>query len=65
MITFTYTEEQLVCLFHGRPETAYSLDDAPVEFIRDALAWNDANADLDGLDRATLLEIFHRDFLQA
>ena len=62
-ISYTFTEGQIVELFHGVPQDAWSIQTAPDDVIRAALAWNDANGDFDNLSRVHLLEIFLSDFI--
>ena len=63
MISYDFKEGQIVRLFEGRPETAWAIYDAPDELLREVIIWNDGDADVDGLNRATLLEIFLSDFI--
>lgn len=62
-LSYDFREGQLVRLYHDRPETAWSIYDAPDRILRDALAWNDPNGDFDTLKRVHLLEIFLSDFI--
>ena len=41
-ITFKFADGQLVKLQEDRPEEAYLLVEAPTEFLREYLAWNDS-----------------------
>lgn len=63
MTTYDFKEGQIVRLFHGRPETAWTIYDAPNDVLQAALEWNDSNGDFDGLNRVQLLEIFLSDFI--
>ena len=56
-VRFTIAEDQIVKLFHDRPEGAYLPVDAPTEFLREFCAWNDRNGDYDDLSREDLLTI--------
>ncbi len=62
-ISYTFTESQIVELFHGVPQAAWDIYSAPDEVLIRALEWNDANGDFEGLDRLRLLEIFLADFI--
>lgn len=62
-VTYTFTEGQIVELFHGRPQDAWNIYDAPDDVIRRAIAWNDPNGDFDDVPRVQLLEIFLADFI--
>jgi hypothetical protein len=64
-IVYDFQDGQLVELFHGRPQAAWSLYDVPDEILRKALAWNDRNGDFDDVPRVHLLEIFLVDFVQS
>jgi len=60
---YTFTDGQIVELFHGVPHDAWAIYSAPDDVIIRALEWNDRNGNFEGLDRATLLEIFLADFI--
>lgn len=62
-ISYTFTEGQIVELFHGVPQNAWPIYSAPDDVIVRALAWNDANGDFEGLPRVHLLQIFLSDFI--
>jgi hypothetical protein len=62
-ISYTFTEGQIVELFHGVPHDAWDIYSVPDDVIIRALEWNDANGDFEGLDRLRLLEIFLSDFI--
>jgi hypothetical protein len=64
MISYDFKEGQLIRLFHGVPETAWTIYQAPTEELRAAITWNDANGDFDELERVHLLEIFIHDFIR-
>ena len=63
MISYDFKEGQLIRLFHGVPDDAWTIYQAPTEELRAAVTWNDANGDFEGLTRQTLLEIFLHDFI--
>lgn len=44
-VTFAYTERQLVRCFHGRPEEAHYIAQAPRAFLIEFLQWNYSNTD--------------------
>jgi hypothetical protein len=62
-LSYTFTEGQLVELFHGVPHDAWTIYNAPDDVIIRALEWNDKDGDFDGLNRLSLLEIFLADFI--
>jgi hypothetical protein len=62
-LSYTFTDGQIVELFHGRPHDAWDIYSAPDEVLIRALEWNDANGDFEGLERVRLLEIFLSDFI--
>ena len=64
MISYDFKEGQLVRLFHGVPEEAWIIYEAPTEELRSAIAWNDRNGDFDDLERVHILEIFIHDFIR-
>ena len=64
MISYDFKEGQLCRLFHGVPEDAWTIYEAPTEELRKAIAWNDANGDFDHLERVDILEIFIHDFIR-
>lgn len=63
MISYDFQEGQLVELFHGVPQEAWTIFEAPDQVIHGALLWNDPDGDFDDLTRQTLLEIFLHDFI--
>jgi hypothetical protein len=63
-ITYDFKEGQLIRLFHGVPDQAWTIYQAPTEELRKAIAWNDANGDFEELERVDLLEIFIHDFIR-
>lgn len=63
VIAYDFREGQLIRLFHGRPEDAWSIYDVPDEILSDAITWNDANGDFENLPRVKMLEIFISDFI--
>jgi hypothetical protein len=63
MISYDFREGQLVRLFHGVPEEAWTIYEAPTEELRACIKWNDKNGDFDELDRLVILEIFLFDFI--
>ncbi len=62
-LSYDFLEGQLIELFHGIPQEAWSIHDVPDSELRKAIAWNDPNGDFDHLDRVTMLEIFIHDFI--
>jgi hypothetical protein len=62
MISYDFKEGQLIRLFHGVPDDAWTIYQAPTNELRAAIAWNDANGDFDQLERVDILEIFIHDF---
>lgn len=62
---YDFQEGQLVELFHGRPQAAWSIYEVPDEILRKALQWNDRNGDFDDLPRVHLLELFLGDFVRS
>ncbi len=64
MISYDFTEGQLIRLFHGVPDDAWTIYQAPTDELRAAIAWNDANGDFDQLERVDILEIFIHDFIR-
>jgi hypothetical protein len=62
-ITYDFREGQLVRLYHGVPETAWTIYDTPDDVLRAAIAWNDPDGDFDDLARVHMLEIFLHDFI--
>tara|TARA_R110000868_G_scaffold215154_1_gene465251 strand:- start:1972 stop:2367 length:396 start_codon:yes stop_codon:yes gene_type:complete len=62
-LSYTFTEGQIVELFHGVPHDAWTIYSAPDDVIIRALQWNDSNGDFEGLERVRLLEIFLSDFI--
>ena len=63
-ISYDFKEGQLVRLFHGVPDEAWTIYQAPTEELRAAIAWNDSNGDFDNLARVDILEIFIHDFIR-
>lgn len=62
-ITYDFKEGQIVRLYHGVPETAWTIYDTPDDVLREAIAWNDPDGDFDDLQRVQMLEIFLSDFI--
>jgi hypothetical protein len=62
--SYDFIEGQLIRLFHGVPDEAWTIYQAPTEEPRKAIAWNDANGDFEELERVDLLEIFIHDFIR-
>lgn len=62
-VTYDFIEGQLVELFHGVPQDAWTIYKTPDNVLRRALEWNEPNGDFDGLERSILLEIFLHDFI--
>jgi hypothetical protein len=62
-LSYTFTDGQIVELFHGRPHDAWAIYTAPDDVIIRALQWNDKNGDFEDLPRAQLLEVFLADFI--
>jgi hypothetical protein len=62
-LSYTFTDGQIVELFHDRPQAAWSIYSAPDEVLIRALEWNDRNGDFEDLPRAQLLEVFLADFI--
>jgi hypothetical protein len=54
----------LIRLFHGVPDEAWIIYQAPTEELRRAITWNDSNGDFEELERVDLLEIFIHDFIR-
>jgi hypothetical protein len=63
-ISYDFKEGQLIRLFHGVPDEAWTIYQAPTEELRAAIAWNDRNGDFDELERVHILEIFIHDFIR-
>jgi 2-hydroxychromene-2-carboxylate isomerase len=63
-VTYDFKEGQLIRLFHGVPDDAWTIYPAPTEELRRAIAWNDRNGDFDELERVHILEIFIHDFIR-
>jgi hypothetical protein len=63
-ISYDFKEGQLIRLFHGVPDEAWTIYQAPTEELRAAITWNDANGDFDELERVHILEIFIYDFIR-
>jgi hypothetical protein len=64
-LSYTFTEGQIVELFHGVPHDAWDVYSVPDEVLIRALEWNDSNGDFEGLERVRLLEIFLSDFIRS
>jgi hypothetical protein len=64
MISYDFKEGQLIRLFHGIPDDAWTIYQAPTEELRRAIIWNDSNGDFEELERVDLLEIFIHDFIR-
>ena len=64
MVSYDFKEGQLIRLFHGVPDEAWIIYEAPTEELRAAIAWNDRNGDFDDLERVHILEIFIHDFIR-
>jgi len=64
-VSYDFKEGQLIKLFHGRPDQAWHIYQAPTEELRNAITWNDRNGDFDHLERVDILEIFISDFIQS
>lgn len=64
MISYDFKEGQLIRLFHGVPDDAWIIYQAPTDELRAAIAWNDRNGDFDDLERVHILEIFIHDFIR-
>ena len=62
-ISYDFIEGQLVELFHGVPQMAWTIYEMPDYVLRRALVWNDRDGDFDECDRKTMLEIFLHDFI--
>jgi hypothetical protein len=62
-LSYTFTEGQIVELFHGVPHDAWDIYSVPDEVLIRALEWNDSNGDFEGLERLRLLEVFLADFI--
>ena len=63
VISYDFRDGQLIRLFHGRPEDAWSIYSVSDEVLRAAITWNDQNGDFENLSRAKMLEIFISDFI--
>jgi hypothetical protein len=63
-ISYDFKEGQLVRLFHGVPDAAWLIYQAPTEELRAAITWNDANGDFEELERVDILEVFIVDFIR-
>ncbi len=63
MISYDFKEGQLIRLFHGVPDDAWIIYQAPTDELRKAIKWNDSNGDFENLERVVLLEIFIHDFI--
>jgi hypothetical protein len=64
MISYDFKEGQLIRLFHGVPDDAWTIYQVPTEELRAAVTWNDSNGDFEELERVHLLEIFIHDFIR-
>jgi hypothetical protein len=64
MISYDFKEGQLIRLFHGVPDEAWTIYQVPTEELRAAVTWNDSNGDFEELERVHLLEIFIHDFIR-
>jgi hypothetical protein len=62
-LSYTFTDGQIVELFHGVPHDAWAIYSAPDDVIIRALQWNDKNGDFEDLPRTQLLEVFLADFI--
>ena len=62
-VSYDFKEGQVVSLFYGVPQEAWSIYEASDDVLREALSWNDKDGDFDGLPRVALLEIFLADFV--
>lgn len=63
MISYDFKEGQLIRLFHGVPDEAWIIYQAPTDVLRACIKWNDRDGDFDDLERVTILEIFLHDFI--
>jgi hypothetical protein len=63
-ISYDFKEGQLIRLFHGVPDEAWTIYQAPTEELRAAITWNDRNGDFEELARVDILEIFIHDFIR-
>lgn len=63
-VSYDFKEGQLIRLFHGVPDAAWTIYQAPTEELRAAITWNDANGDFEELARVDILEIFIHDFIR-
>lgn len=64
-ISYDFQDGQLVEMFHGVPQDAWTIYDTPDDKLRAAIAWNDRDGDFDECDRTTMLEIFLHDFIMS
>jgi hypothetical protein len=62
-ISYDFKEGQLIRLFHGVPESAWLISEAPEDVLIECLSWNDSNGDFEGLNRFTLLELLLSEFI--
>lgn len=63
MTSYDFLEGQIVQLFHGIPEKAWTIYEVSDEKLRAVLQWNDKNGDFDETPRRLMLEIFLHDFI--
>jgi hypothetical protein len=61
--TYDFKEGQLVRLFHGRPEAAWTIHDAPTKELIACISQNDPNGDFEDLPRVAVLEVFLHDYI--
>jgi len=54
MISYDFKEGQLIRLFHGVPDDAWTIYQVPTEELRAAVTWNDSNGDFEELERVHL-----------
>jgi hypothetical protein len=62
-VSYDFKEGQLVRLFHGVPESAWLINEAPNDVLIECLSWNDLNGDFEGLNRQILLELLLSEFI--
>ena len=62
-VSYDFKEGQLVRLFFGVPDKAWSIYEVPDSVLRDVLSWNDKDGDFEQCDRVALLEVFLSDFV--
>lgn len=62
-ISYDFREGQLVELYQGVPQMAWTIYETPDYVLRRAISWNDPNGDFLECDRQTMLEIFLHDFI--